>query len=349
MRSIEPGGGAAAEQATIATAGPGVPPSWMGLDALVAPLDAGDFMSSYWKRKPFLSTGSSSLLDSIRRALGGTDVAELLPSSGRLAIWPRDRPGQKFGTPDVALHEYENNLATLYFPAPGATVARWSAGLAAQLGELIVFTDLFAVRSGGGTGPHYDRNQGFTVQLKGRKRWIVAPNHFIEHPMENWHMAFPPPRFVDPGLAPSMMPEDGVEFVLEPGSILYCPRGFLHQISALDGEESLSLNFSVQDVSWAELMLAALRSLVVADPEFRLGLTEVFGQGRGRDAFATLLPDKLQRFREVTDTMAKHPTEIVRLIGNPSELRSRLQDLSVDTGYPHIWAAMEELSKQRLI
>jgi ribosomal protein L16 Arg81 hydroxylase len=79
---------------------------------------------------------------------------------------------------------------------------------------------VFAVHAGGGTSPHPDWNDSFTIQIRSTKRWRVAPNGFMPHPVTNWTIGDPPPLFAHSIPLPTEMPRDAQEYVLTPGSVL---------------------------------------------------------------------------------------------------------------------------------
>jgi hypothetical protein len=294
------------------------------LASFVAPVDIATFFASYWKKASLLSSGNDVVLDLATRALGGLELRDWLAAAERISIWPREQGRATIDSTSIeeGLRAYERG-DTLYCDLSRShEIGRWGEGLANALGEAFWFVHIFAVKSGGGTRPHFDRNQGFTLQVKGHKRWVVAPNGFIEHPTANWAIGLPPPGFVDPRRAPTKMPADSEVYTLRPGSILYTPRGFLHHVKAVDEGESLSLNFSFEDVPWMNLMMAFLQNLLLADPQMREGLTGVMGEGWGLDAFAKALPTKLERLRRCVQFL--DPDLFQGLMARPDYVKSLL-------------------------
>ena len=79
---------------------------------------------------------------------------------------------------------------------------------------------------------------------------------------------------MDPELAsyvkdnmPEKFPDDGAEFVLRPGSVLFVPRGSWHMTEAVS--DSLSLNFTFTAPCWMDILLTALRGRLAQSSEWR--------------------------------------------------------------------------------
>lgn len=129
---------------------------------------------------------------------------------------------------------------------------------------------IYVTPHGQGTAPHFDQNINFVLQLKGIKKWKVAPNQHLLNPMTRHTMGQP----VDPEMMsylerpmPTEMPADAEEFELKPGSLLFVPRGCWHSTEA-EGD-ALALNFTFTAPSWIDLLSAALRSRLLQSPEWR--------------------------------------------------------------------------------
>ncbi|MEO8704715.1 MAG: cupin domain-containing protein [Kofleriaceae bacterium] len=129
---------------------------------------------------------------------------------------------------------------------------------------------VYATPAGGGTSPHFDQNVNFVLQLHGTKTWSLAPNTNVAHPLTRHAIGQP----VDAELQsyarlpmPAALPGDHIEIVLEPGSLLYVPRGVWHSTHA--SSDALSLNFTFSPPSWIDLFTAALRSRLALSTAWR--------------------------------------------------------------------------------
>eukprot|EP00288_Rhodomonas_lens_P017778 CAMPEP_0177713424 /NCGR_PEP_ID=MMETSP0484_2-20121128/12929_1 /TAXON_ID=354590 /ORGANISM="Rhodomonas lens, Strain RHODO" /LENGTH=406 /DNA_ID=CAMNT_0019225307 /DNA_START=39 /DNA_END=1259 /DNA_ORIENTATION=+ len=102
-----------------------------------------------------------------------------------------------------------------------------------------------------GFAPHWDDIEALILQTEGVKHWKVYPNRNEEEVL---------PRFSSKNLAQTELPEDPLlECILEPGDLLYFPRGFIHQAKSDGAQHSLhvTVSFGYRN-SWYDLLKAAL-------------------------------------------------------------------------------------------
>ncbi|TSK58200.1 Ribosomal oxygenase 1 [Bagarius yarrelli] len=119
-----------------------------------------------------------------------------------------------------------------------------------------------------GFAPHYDDIEAFIVQLEGKKHWRVYNPR-----SENDVLSL----VSSPNFSQSEIGKPMLDVVLEPGDMLYFPRGFIHQGDCLPDAHSLHITISsYQRNSWGDLLLkvmpAALEMAMEEDVEFRKGL-----------------------------------------------------------------------------
>ncbi|CAM9206887.1 unnamed protein product [Ectocarpus sp. 13 AM-2016] len=119
-----------------------------------------------------------------------------------------------------------------------------------------------------GFAPHWDDIEAFLLQVEGRKRWRVYP------PADDQAVL---PRLSSPNLTDEQVGEPALEVVLEPGDLLYFPRGWAHQAETVGDEASLHITVSaMQGNCWADLVEGlvpqAVASAVQANQELRSGL-----------------------------------------------------------------------------
>ena len=149
----------------------------------------------------------------------------------------------------------------------------WLAAIRADLG-LSALTQqrclLYATPADKGTAPHFDQNLNFVLQVHGRKTWSLAANTHVARPMTRHTMG----QAVDPELAsyarlpmPDELPAGGTEIVLEPGSLLFVPRGTWHATRATT--DALALNFTFTPPTWIDVFTAALRSRLARSSAWR--------------------------------------------------------------------------------
>ena len=119
-----------------------------------------------------------------------------------------------------------------------------------------------------GFAPHYDDVEVFMLQVEGRKRWKVYK------PFEGEELPRKSSRNYHPK---EIKGEPEIYEILEPGDMIYMPRGWIHQGEALAGEHSLHVTISTyQKNSWGDLLERvipnALQTAIKEDIDFRRGL-----------------------------------------------------------------------------
>ena len=106
------------------------------------------------------------------------------------------------------------------------------------------------------------------LQVEGRKRWKVY------RPFEDDEL----PRTSSRNYHPREIKGEPVIYeILEPGDMIYMPRGWIHQGEALPGEHSLHVTISTyQKNTWGDLLEkvvpAALKQAISSDIDYRRGL-----------------------------------------------------------------------------
>ncbi|CAH1264291.1 RIOX1 [Branchiostoma lanceolatum] len=97
-----------------------------------------------------------------------------------------------------------------------------------------------------GFAPHYDDIEAFVLQLEGKKHWkLYSPRNEGEKL----------PRFSSGNFSQEEIGEAILDVTLEPGDLLYFPRGTIHQASALPDTHSLHITVSTcQRNTWGDLM-----------------------------------------------------------------------------------------------
>ncbi|MGW4735150.1 JmjC domain-containing protein [Streptomyces shenzhenensis] len=105
--------------------------------------------------------------------------------------------------------------------------------------------------STGGFGVHWDDHDTVIVQLDGAKRWRIYGTT----------RSFPLYRDIeDPGEPPT---EPVADLVLNPGDVLYVPRGVWHSVSADQGVRSLHVTCGLQTHTPTDLMAWVSEQLVM--------------------------------------------------------------------------------------
>ena len=146
-------------------------------------------------------------------------------------------------------HSLYNAGFTLYFHSlKERRLDTWIDALDRELGLVRGATRVSAVASRRGVGlkPHYDQNDNFVCQAQGVKRWRIAPNTHVRNPTVGYTVG-DKPTAKQASEAPNGFPKDlptPFETVeLDPGTVMFMPRGMWHDTETID---TASLHFNLQ-------------------------------------------------------------------------------------------------------
>lgn len=137
--------------------------------------------------------------------------------------------------------------------------------LAADLGHPVQANAYVTPPQNRGFDDHYDVHDVFVLQVAGRKRWSIhAPVHPSPLRDQPWT-----DRREAVGRAAAQEPV--IETVLEPGDVLYLPRGYLHSATALGG---VTIHLTLGVHGWtryavAEELVALMLQRLADDEEAR--------------------------------------------------------------------------------
>lgn len=271
---------------------------------LLSPIGAERFFAEHWQARMALLPLAAEDLAFIRNTVGPLDPARLAGAAreGAQAWLANEFVAHSvfpIGPPNAV--QFQAIGATLYFvnvPLPALTDS-----LADFLGapRQKVIASLFFTPAGGGAVPHFDKNENFTIQLTGAKRWEVGETPMVACAPDGYTLGS---TVITPALAPLLAeakrpPERTVD--LKPGTLLYVPRGTVHHTGA--GEPSWSLNLSYSPAMWLDLLQVGLRQRLAASPGWRGSVTGAGGDPAARQA--NRLPDLLAELRALLDDPAE--------------------------------------------
>jgi hypothetical protein len=280
------------------------------LATLVAPMQSEEFFADYWEKKPLHHKRGDAR--AYERLLTDTDLDRII-SSGDLRypsiqlvksgsycppeVYTRDvRHGSEVfhGVPDIdkIRSEYRDG-ATVVLLALHRTwgpLKALCASLESQLNHAMHTNVYLTAGNTAGLSPHYDTHDVFVLQIGGKKRWRLA-----EPPMKLPHRSQPSPRG---GLAAP--PPPTLELDMEPGDLLYFPRGYVHSTTTSD-KHSTHVTIGIAVYTWVELLgdlLLASKSL----PSFREALPPGFAaRGDLKGALKEGLLERLDELRGTAD------------------------------------------------
>jgi hypothetical protein len=190
------------------------------------------------------------------------------------------RPASFTGTANVerVLAEWERGativLQGLHLTKPA--IGAFCRSLEETLGHPAQANAYYTPRAAQGLPVHHDTHDVFVLQVSGRKRWLVY-EPLLELPLKNQRYS---PELGAPG-------EPVEDRVLEPGDMLYLPRGWLHEALTSD-TDSLHLTVGVNVVTWLDAVRSALEECG-EDLEFRRS----WQSGNGSDELLEALRERL--------------------------------------------------------
>ncbi|MEV1025729.1 cupin domain-containing protein [Streptomyces sp. NPDC050264] len=259
-----------------ATTGAGV------LEARLTGLRREDFARDVWARAPLLTRGASDFSDLFSAAA----VDELISRRGLRAPFLRvakdgaTLPESSFTSPggvgatvadqldDTALWRSFADGATLVLQALQRTwepIADFSTRLGTELGHPVQANAYVTPPQNRGFDAHYDVHDVFVLQVAGAKRWTihepVHPDPLRDQPWTGHRAA----------VAEAARGPARIDTVLEPGDVLYLPRGWLHAAQA-QGAVSIHLTLGIHN--WtrhalAEQLAQSALALLRDDPRMR--------------------------------------------------------------------------------
>ncbi|MFG2652537.1 cupin domain-containing protein [Streptomyces sp. NPDC048436] len=172
---------------------------------------------------------------------------------------------------DTALWRAFSGGATLVLQALQRTwgpVADFGARLSTELGHPVQANAYITPPQNRGFEDHYDVHDVFVLQIDGTKRWLVHepvhPDPLRDQPWTDRRSA----------VAEAAKGKAYIDTVLEPGDVLYLPRGWLHAAQA-QGEVSIHLTLGIH--SWtryelAEQLARSALAMLRDDPQMRSSL-----------------------------------------------------------------------------
>lgn len=296
-----------------------------GLSQLIYPHSMTEFLKVYASGQPLVVHDLANQMSSIFQLPFLNSVEDLI------RIWPdkiqahlpdvRDEVSSIDTNSKDAFKLYQNGMGLLFneahhlSPMLMETVEkiRKDLGLSAHTYSRCL---IYATPDGKGTAPHFDQNINFVLQIKGVKKWKLAPNEHVINPLTRHTIGQP----TDPEIQsyenapmPLKMPKDCESVELRPGSMLYVPRGYWHSTEA--SGDALALNFTFTAPTWIDIFLAALRSRLALSPEWREtadGVSDPFRRDEAEEKFDYLLStlkDDLPHWQAASILAATEPEE----------------------------------------
>ncbi|XP_071794845.1 ribosomal oxygenase 1-like isoform X2 [Asterias amurensis] len=255
---------------------------------LISPVTASDFFSGLWEKKPLLlkrhmpdyNTGlfSSKELHQILKENDIQFTTHLDVTSYTDGVRETHNPVGRAHAP-VVWDFYKNGCSVRLLNPQSYSDAVWkfNSMLQEYFGSFVGANIYLTPAGSQGFAPHYDDIEAFVIQLEGKKHWRLYSPRNKEEVL---------PRFSSPNFSQDEIGEPIFDTVLEPGDLLYFPRGIIHQATTPDDSHSLHITLSTcQRNTWGDLLEKiipqTLKNALNTDPELRKALPRDYMQYTG--------------------------------------------------------------------
>ena len=284
------------------------------LGALLAPRSIDEFFDEFWPDKStyFLAEGDPTRLPEFLRTEELHNI-EAMARANKSGAWvsnaAKSAHMMRIDT-GAALYAYKMGL-TVYLDdvTAGLRGARsFCRQIETELGLTpdSVRATAWASPTESGATCHYDTDDIISVQLRGTKRFELAPVAGLANPTGRQYSAGT--RLVDETY-PQMVDgfptsQDAIFECLEmaPGSVLFFQRGTWHRTHA--DADSLSISFVLEPPSAAECILRQLRDVMLQDPRWRKPLYGAWGRGAQSEAALGEIGALLAQVPEIAGVIA---------------------------------------------
>ena len=251
------------------------------LEQLLQPAAASAFRAGEWPSEHQLTRSSSDQLPQWLRhpALADSGALQDACPQAQFSITHSDVPYQVplagLSGPLVRLlvrFGLTISVSDAVASLPGARA--WLDALAAELGLPARQVDamIFISAPGRGLPFHFDAYDAFIVQLQGCKTWQLGRTPAVQWPIDMQYVPGTPPSPRQAAIFGSNLREPGADDVdtvtLEPGSVLFVPRGTWHHTAA-SATSSISVSILLNAPSLGDLLLQQLRDVIAQDPVLR--------------------------------------------------------------------------------
>jgi 50S ribosomal protein L16 3-hydroxylase len=251
-------------------------------------LNVNEFLRDFWPdQKPYIFHGALDRLSIFGKDTELSSVDRILDTQPEdIRLWFRDSKGVGQRVPvnsEQARSLFKTEKVTLSIDRASSscpTLALLSRSVEAILGVPPV-CNLYISPKGNGTEAHFDNHEVINLHIKGKKRWWYAPNPAVEYPNVGYSIAGGLPPWlasIAKEQIPNKMPDGALSTVMEPGSLLFLPRGYYHATEAL--EDCIAVTFAFPSTTVADFVLRSLTSKLCKNSFMGQSAAQLAGPGR---------------------------------------------------------------------
>ena len=258
------------------------------LKTLLGVSSVSDFLANHWMKSHCEFHGSLDRLSKIAQSPQLDSLEALLEAPHqRLRAFFRKEDGshgEDYVSSQQALELFQRKLVDTIvvdgvhwgIPALGeVALGLWEE---LQTPQSLIQCTAYLSPQGHGTQFHFDQQEVFFLQIKGKKKWSIAPNQQIKYPLNPFFgMEYAPKDLLALSEGNAITPpQESLQLDMEPGSVLFLPRGYWHSSSAI--EDSLAVTFTLCSRTWLEVIWEKLREEIIVNEDWRK-LAAGFGNG----------------------------------------------------------------------
>jgi ribosomal protein L16 Arg81 hydroxylase len=266
-----------------------------------------EFLAGHWPERSFSTRRPLADLPAVlrREELSGLDGLAR-QYRGPIAFGRGSVDTRTFNSDAYPAHLFKLGF-TVYLYDIAASVPGLSAWLSALERDLGVpegssKIGAFASPSGDGLPIHFDADDVISVQLSGSKTFDIAPVDSLRFPVgQQFGPGMLPGDELYPQVSAGFPSPAGVSLErirMEPGSVLYLPRGTWHTTRA--ESDSFSISIGIRPPAALDYLLPQLRALLLQDARWRRPLYGIAGSPENRSDELTRLDDLLSALPDVS-------------------------------------------------
>ena len=255
------------------------------LDLLLSPVGQEEFFRDYWERRHLYVKRNDA--EQFAMIFSSSDLPQVIAAAAQTM---RHQPPYEVPIIEIIAGP-EGSRAGATSPTVAGVYAAFESGSTARLNQVheywppllsfirqlqreigfIVSVSAYCAAAGGhGAGAHFDEHDTVVMQIAGSKRWRIGPGP--ELPLETVPLLpfetreemrrhrVPTPVFT--------RRDDLKEIILSPGDFLYLPRGYIHDVQAMD-TFTVHLTFAIQQITWIDFISALTAAAGLRDPRLR--------------------------------------------------------------------------------
>jgi ribosomal protein L16 Arg81 hydroxylase len=309
---------------------------------LLSPISIADFLEKHWETQSLHISGRSADFYQTLLSVEEMDILlarhHLKPPEIRVVANQQELLPDRYIKPDGSLNlnqlykAYQeghtliiNGLQQYWQP-----LAQACLNVQYFLNHSVVANCYLSPPNSKGLMPHYDTHDVFVLQIEGSKQWYLHPS--TDPSLDN----VPLLGSFQPVIPESRLGNPQLSIQLNPGDLLYVPRGCIHHATTFD-DFSLHVTIGVYPAQWIDLVNSAITAIALRNAQLRKALP--IGYLDNREAVTMLQ----ETFQEILNTVAIDP----HALGDGLEiLRDRFihQTTPLPDGHFHQLHQLEEVN-----